>query len=62
MATTFKQKAEERLQLVKKKEEDGGHNADPPTKRACTQVDKLMSKMGPGDLSLVKAGMYCVAV
>ncbi|CAK9104214.1 Uncharacterized protein SCF082_LOCUS48644 [Durusdinium trenchii] len=52
MATTFKQKAEDRLQLVKKKEEDGGHNADPPTKRACTQVDKLMSKMGPGDLSL----------
>lgn len=52
MATVFRSKVEER---AKAKVEDAASVAEPASKRACTQFEKQMQKMGDGDKSLVKA-------
>lgn len=48
--TPFKQKVEERVLAMKKDEDD----VQPPVKRQCSNYEKQMQKLPPGDLSLVK--------
>lgn len=55
MATPFRAKVEERANLVKAKQE-----AEPPTKRQCSAIEKNIKAMGEGDMSFVKdrVGVY----